>query len=108
MESGGRMSDRQNESLGNAETDSARTVSLARGLSTKLLLLTALFVLIAEVLIFVPSIANFRLRLAGGTAWNRRRRVDRSRRGRRQHAFTADPGRSPALDRREGDCRARR
>ena len=32
------------------------------GLSTKLLLLTILFVLIAEVLIFVPSIANFRLR----------------------------------------------
>ncbi len=61
MESGGRMSDRQNEQLGNAETDTARTVSLARGLSTKLLLLTALFVLIAEVLIFVPSIANFRL-----------------------------------------------
>ena len=33
-----------------------------RRLSTKLLLLTALFVLIAEVLIFIPSIANFRLR----------------------------------------------
>jgi signal transduction histidine kinase len=31
------------------------------GLSGKLLLLTALFVMIAEVLIFVPSIANFRL-----------------------------------------------
>ena len=39
----------------------ARAVSLARGLSTKLLLLTALFVMIAEVLIFMPSIANFRL-----------------------------------------------
>lgn len=36
-------------------------VSLARGLSGRLLLLTILFVLIAEVLIFVPSIANFRL-----------------------------------------------
>src|SRR5436305_3089666 len=31
------------------------------GLSGKLLLLTILFVMIAEVLIFVPSIANFRL-----------------------------------------------
>jgi len=39
----------------------ARAVPLARGLSTKLLLLTALFVMIAEILIFVPSIANFRL-----------------------------------------------
>lgn len=39
-----------------------RRVPLARGLSTRLLLLTILFVLIAEVLIFVPSVANFRLR----------------------------------------------
>ena len=39
-----------------------RSVPLSRGLSTKLLLLTVLFVMIAEVLIFVPSIANFRLR----------------------------------------------
>ena len=31
------------------------------GLSAKLLLLTALFVMLAEVLIFVPSIANFRI-----------------------------------------------
>lgn len=37
-------------------------VPLARGLSTKLVLLTILFVMLAEVLIFVPSIANFRLR----------------------------------------------
>ena len=39
-----------------------RTVPLSRGLSTKLLLLTILFVLLAEILIFIPSIANFRLR----------------------------------------------
>ena len=31
------------------------------GLSGKLLLLTVLFVMIAEVLIYVPSVANFRL-----------------------------------------------
>ena len=31
------------------------------GLSGKLLVLTLLFVMIAEVLIYVPSIANFRL-----------------------------------------------
>jgi signal transduction histidine kinase len=37
-------------------------VPLTRGLSTKLLLLTILFVMVAEVLIFLPSIANFRLR----------------------------------------------
>ncbi len=30
------------------------------GLSSRLLLLTILFVMIAEVLIFVPSVANFR------------------------------------------------
>ena len=39
-----------------------RTVPLSRGLSTKLLVLTILFVLLAEILIFIPSIANFRLR----------------------------------------------
>ncbi len=36
-------------------------VPLTRGLSTKLLILTILFVLIAEVLIFMPSIANYRI-----------------------------------------------
>lgn len=49
------------------ETLSARTdarsasVPLSHGLSLKLLLLTIIFVLLAEVLIFLPSIANFRL-----------------------------------------------
>lgn len=42
--------------------DAVRTVPLSRGLSTKLLILTILFVLIAEILIFLPSVANFRLR----------------------------------------------
>ena len=37
-------------------------VPLSRGLSTKLLLLTVLFVMLAEVLIFLPSVSNFRLR----------------------------------------------
>jgi signal transduction histidine kinase len=37
-------------------------VPLSRGLSTKLLLLTIVFVLVAELLIFLPSIANYRLR----------------------------------------------
>ena len=40
---------------------SAGGVPLSRGLSTKLLLLTVLFVMLAEVLIFLPSVANFRL-----------------------------------------------
>ncbi len=39
----------------------AHRVPLTRGLSTKLLVLTILFVLIAEVLIFLPSVANYRL-----------------------------------------------
>ena len=37
-----------------------RKIIFGRGLSTKLLMLTILFVMIAEILIFVPSIANFR------------------------------------------------
>jgi signal transduction histidine kinase len=43
------------------ETTTGGTVPLTRGLSGKLLVLTVLFVLIAEVLIFLPSIANYRL-----------------------------------------------
>ncbi len=42
--------------------NSVLDVPLSRGLSTKLLLLTIAFVLFAEIVIFVPSIANFRLR----------------------------------------------
>src|SRR6266545_6878571 len=46
-------------------TDAAAEACPARvppfGLSGKLLVLTCLFVMIAEVLIYVPSIANFRL-----------------------------------------------
>jgi signal transduction histidine kinase len=45
-----------------AEANSPRTVPLARGLSTKLLVLTVIFVMMAEVLIFLPSVANFKLR----------------------------------------------
>src|SRR5688572_8068931 len=45
-----------------AAIDGDPSVPLSRGLSLKLLVLTILFVLIAEVLIFLPSIANFRLR----------------------------------------------
>lgn len=37
-------------------------VPLSRGLSTKLLFLTILFVMLAEVLIFLPSVSEFRLR----------------------------------------------
>ncbi|MCG7507626.1 hypothetical protein L4923_21550, partial [Mesorhizobium sp. IRAMC:0171] len=40
----------------------ARAVPLARGLSAKLILLTIVFVLLAEVLIFLPSIADYRTR----------------------------------------------
>src|SRR6202011_5391061 len=52
------------------------------GLSGKLLVLTILFVMIAEVLIYVPSMANFRLnwlkdRLGGGGARAPARRAAR-------------------------------
>ena len=42
-----------------AEQRPARTLRV--GLSGKLLLLTILFVMVAEILIYVPSVANFRL-----------------------------------------------
>src|SRR5512141_1026186 len=48
------------ERIGAAASD-VRTVPLSRGLSTKLLLLTIVFVLLAEVLIFLPWIASYRL-----------------------------------------------
>jgi signal transduction histidine kinase len=44
-----------------AAKDGPRWAPTRRGLSGKLLVLTILFVMIAEVLIYVPSIANFRL-----------------------------------------------
>jgi len=43
------------------QDDGARAQAPRLGLSGKLLLLTILFVMLAEVLIYVPSIANFRL-----------------------------------------------
>jgi hypothetical protein len=39
----------------------ATSAHLLRGLSGKLLLLTILFVMLGEIFIFLPSIANFRL-----------------------------------------------
>lgn len=41
--------------------DQPRAVPLARSLSAKLLALTLLFVMIGEVLIYVPSVAGYRL-----------------------------------------------
>jgi signal transduction histidine kinase len=48
-----------------AKTEKTRVLprvfnAIRGGLSTKLLVLTAIFVLVAEILIFVPSVANFR------------------------------------------------
>lgn len=42
------------------QMQAAKVSGLTKGLSAKLLLLTMVFVMIAEVLIFVPSVANFR------------------------------------------------
>src|SRR5690606_25370829 len=44
------------------ETGERPTVPLTGRLSVRLLLLTIVFVLLAEVMIFLPSLANFRLR----------------------------------------------
>lgn len=56
------MTDAAAEEIQDTGSQDKRTVPLTRGLSTKLLLLTILFVLLAEVLVFIPSVANFRLR----------------------------------------------
>ncbi|MBX2805146.1 MAG: HAMP domain-containing histidine kinase [Hyphomicrobiales bacterium] len=50
----------ENEGLSDSAEPPQRRLSLHFGLSTKLLLLTTAFVMLAEVLIFVPSVANFR------------------------------------------------
>ncbi|MCE3023212.1 hypothetical protein LWS74_13365, partial [Staphylococcus pasteuri] len=47
---------------GPAHGGGSRAVPLSRGLSAKLILLTIIFVLLAEVLIFLPSIADYRMR----------------------------------------------
>ncbi len=55
----------QEQAIGTAPASNdpphSTAIPFLRGLSGKLLVLTVLFVMVAEVLIFVPSIANFRL-----------------------------------------------
>ena len=53
----------ENERTAESGTAPARTIprALRVGLSGKLLMLTIVFVMVAEVLIYVPSVANFRL-----------------------------------------------
>lgn len=53
------MSERQDTGNGNGAQAAQRTAGL--GLSGKLLLLTALFVMVGEILVFVPTIANYRI-----------------------------------------------
>ena len=55
--------ERQTQSAGGAPAPGAPSLArkLRLGLSGKLLFLTVLFVMVAEILIYVPSIANFRL-----------------------------------------------
>ena len=48
--------------LTNTRPEIRNVASVRRSLSTKLLIMTIVFVMIAEVLIFVPSVANFRMR----------------------------------------------
>lgn len=46
----------------NADASAVHAMPFSRRLSTRLLLLTVLFVLLAEVMVFPPSVANFRLK----------------------------------------------
>jgi signal transduction histidine kinase len=48
------------EKTSNARKDTGRPARYQPGLSAKLLLLTILFVMVAEILVFVPSVSNFR------------------------------------------------
>ena len=48
------------DDIESAGTEAARPRRYGPGLSGKLLLLTILFVMVAEVLVFVPSVSNFR------------------------------------------------
>ena len=48
------------DDIESAGTEAARPRRYGLGLSGKLLLLTILFVMVAEVLVFVPSVSNFR------------------------------------------------
>jgi signal transduction histidine kinase len=48
------------DEISSAEGGTRRTPRYVPGLSAKLLLLTILFVMLAEVLVFVPSVSNFR------------------------------------------------
>ena len=66
---------------------------VGRGLSAKLLILTALFVMVAEVLIYVPSIANFR------NMWLREK-LDTAVVAVLAASATAEAGRSEDLNRR--------
>jgi len=58
---GGAVASASGGKAGAAERAEAARERLGLGLSAKLLILTAAFVMLAEVLIFVPSIANFRV-----------------------------------------------
>jgi len=49
-----------NDEASGAATENGRASRYLPGLSAKLLLLTILFVMLAEVLVFVPSVSNFR------------------------------------------------
>jgi signal transduction histidine kinase len=52
--------DSETATTNEAEGVTSKRGGLSFGLSTKLLVLTAIFVMLAEILIFVPSVANFR------------------------------------------------
>jgi len=59
---------------GPTEADAeSRSPPRGLGLSARLLVLTIVFVLLAEVLIYVPSVANFRGATGSPTASRRRR-----------------------------------
>src|SRR5690606_40555182 len=77
------MAEEKRQEGDRTELDAGRSVPLTRGLSTKLLLLTILFVMAAEVLIFIPSVRSEERRVGNecGAGWSpcRARKEVRSR-----------------------------
>lgn len=55
------MTSRQHDQAQNGRARARRRVSWRSGLSTKLLVLTAIFVMLSEIFIYLPSIARYRL-----------------------------------------------
>ena len=79
-----------------ASCTTARCRARFPGLSVKLIATIIVVILAVEVVIYLPSVANFRAELARGPPARRHRRRPRPRRGARRHEPAAQPHRPAA------------